>query len=178
MQYAFIFLVGYFISDFKTTISMLGIIGLVYLGFWIKTIRIKKKYKYYEENGTKYNGMIKDIKVVTGRRGPAGDKYTIVYLVVEYKNPYTNKIEQITTESVNGNPFIYLSSLDVTVYVLKDGKALVTDFKKIKKLTDSVKCQTDEKYRNGIESQERNRFENIFYYILFFLIMAIIFKKR
>lgn len=145
--YFFLFLVGFFASDFQTTMSVLGIIALVYLAFLVKTVKIKKKYKYYKENGIKCNGIIKDIKVVEGHSGLVNtyeNRYDIVYLIVEYKNPYTNQIEQITTESVNGNPFTYLSSLDVTVYVLEDGKTLVTDFKKIKKLTDSVKYKTNQ----------------------------------
>lgn len=177
---AFLFLVGYLFSDFKTTISVLGIIVLVYVGFIIKTIKIKKKYKQYKQNGVKCDGIIKDIKVVEGHSGLLNtyeNRYEIVYLIVEYKNPYTNKIEQITTESVNGNPFTYLSSLDVSVYVLDDGKTLVTDFKRIKKLTDSVKCQNNTEYKQEIEYQEKNRFKYIFYYILFFVVIGIIFTK-
>lgn len=175
-----LFLVGYFVSDFKTTMGILGIITLIYIGFVIKTLKIKKKYKFFIKNGTKTSGTIKDIKVKDGHTGlTAGvdNRYEIVYLIVEFKNPYSNKIEQFTTESVNGNPFIYLSSLDVTVYVLPEGRALATDFKRIKKLSDSVKCQNDEKYKKEVEWQEKNRFKYVFYCIVFFCVIALIFTK-
>lgn len=148
--FIFLFLVGYFVSDFKTTLGVLGFITLIYIGFAIKTLKIRNKYKYFMRNGTKTSGIIKDIKVKEGHTGLTADldnRYEIVYLIVEFKNPYSDKIEQFTTESVNGNPFIYLSSLDVTVYVLPDGRALATDFKRIKKLSDSVKCQNNEEYK-------------------------------
>lgn len=177
--YIFLFLVGYFVSDFKTTISVLGIIALIYMFILIKTIKIKKKYKYYKENSIRCHGTIKDIKVIEGHRellNTYENRYENVYLIVEYKNPYTNKIEQVTTESVNGNPFIYLSSIDVTVYVLENGQTLVTDFKKINKLTDSVKCQTNEEYKKRIELEE-NRFKYVFYYIVFFFVIGFLFIK-
>jgi hypothetical protein len=115
--------------------GVLGFIMVIYIGFAIKTLKINNKYKYFMKNGIKTSGIIKDIKVKEGHAGLVADvdnQYEIVYLIVEFKNPYSNKIEQFTTESVNGNPFIYLSSLDVTVYVLSDGRTLATDFKRIK----------------------------------------------
>lgn len=178
--FIFLLLVGYFVSDFKTTMGVLGFITIIYIGFAIKTLKINNKYKYFMKNGTKTSGTIKDIKVKEGHAGLTADidnRYEIVYLIVEFKNPYSNKIEQFTTERVNGNPFIYLSSLDVTVYVLPDGRALATDFKRIKKLSDSVKCQNDEKYKQGVERQEKNRFLYIFYYIIFFCVIGCIFIK-
>ena len=64
-------------------------------------------------------------------------------LIVEYISPYTNEVIEFITDKVNGNPFTYLSSLDVTVYALEGGSAYVTDFKKIKNLKDAVKYQKD-----------------------------------
>lgn len=58
-----------------------------------------------------------------------------------------------------------------------DGRALATDFKRIKKLSDSVKCQNNEGYKKGIESQEKNRFKYIFYCIVFFCVIGFIFTK-
>lgn len=144
--FIFLFLVGYFVSDFKTTMEILGIITVIYIGYVIKTLKIIYKYKYFMKNGTKTSGIIKDIKVKEGYTGLTADtdnRYTIVYLIVEYLNPYSNIIEQFTTESVNGSPFAYLRSLDVTVYVLQDGRALATDFKRIKRLSDAVKYKQE-----------------------------------
>lgn len=178
--FIFLLLVGYFVSDFKTTMGVLGFITVIYIGFAIKTLKIKSKYKYFIKNGTRTNGIIKDIKVEEGHTGLTADidnRYEIVYLIVEFKNPYSNKVEQFTTESVNGNPFTYLSSLDVTVYVLPDGRALATDFKRIKKLSDSVKCQNNDEYKKEIESQGKNKFKYIFYCIVFFCVIGFIFTK-
>lgn len=145
----FIFLVGYFTSDFVTTISIIGLFLLIYLGFGIRTIFLIKEKNYYKKYGIKCKGKIKDFKVVKDTHIDLYDgieRIHYLYLVVEYLNPYTNDLVEFTTDRVNGNPYLYLSSLDVTVYVLEDGRAYVTDFKKIKKLKDAVKYQ--EEYKN------------------------------
>lgn len=178
--FIFILLVGIFCSDFKTTTSVLFFILLVYLGFGIKTIAIKKEQNKFIKNGKKCSGIIKDIKVEKGHTDLVNsweNRYTIVYLIVEYLNPNTNKLEQFTTESVNGNPYNYLSSLDVTVYVLPDGNAWATDFRRIEKLSDSVKYQTDEKYKKQIDSEGKNRTKLVLYCIIFFLIMGFLITK-
>lgn len=80
--------------------GVLKFITLIYIGFAIKTLKIKNKYKYFMRNGTKTSGIIKDIKVKEGYTGLIADldnRYEIVYLIVEFKNPYSNKIEQFTT---------------------------------------------------------------------------------
>lgn len=175
--FIFLLLVGIFCSDFKTTASVLFFILLVYLGFGIKTIAIKKEQNKFIKNGKKCSGIIKDIKVEKGHTDLVNsweNRYTIVYLIVEYLNPNTNKLEQFTTESVNGNPYNYLSSLDVTVYVLPDGTAWATDFKRIEKLSDSVKYQTDEKYKNQVDFEGKNRLGYILFFIIFIVVALII----
>lgn len=169
--YIFLFLVGYFFSDFKTTMSILGIVLLIYIAFFIKTIKIKKKYKYYKENGIKCDGIIKGTKVEEHEYYDYDDHdyshVCIIYLIVEYINPYSNEIEKIITERVNGGPFTNLSSLDVSVYVLENGNALVTDFKKIKKLSDSIEYKNNEKYRNNVDFGEKNKIKTIVLSIIF-----------
>ena len=44
--FVFLFLVGYSVSDFKTTMGILGIITLIYIGFVIKTLKIKKNINF------------------------------------------------------------------------------------------------------------------------------------
>ncbi len=148
----FIFLVGYFTSDFITTISVIGFFLLIYLGFGIKTIFLIKNKNYYKKNGIKCEGKIKDYKVeeetyISPKDGL--ERIVNIYLIVEYISPYTNKTVEFITDKVNGNPFTYLSSLDVTVYALEDGRAYATDFKKINKLEDAVKYQ--EEYKNQMK---------------------------
>ena len=60
----FIFLVGLFTSDFITTIAIIGLFLLVYLGFGIKTLFLIKEKSYYKKYGIKCKGKIKDFKVV------------------------------------------------------------------------------------------------------------------
>ena len=174
--FVFLFLVGYFASDFKTTMGVLGFITIIYIGFGIKSLKIKNKYQYFMKYGTKTSGVIKDIKIKEGHNSH-GKRYEILYLIVEYQDPYSNKIEQFTTESVNGNPFTYLSSLDVTVYALPEGRALATDFNRIKKLSDSVECQNSEEHKNKVESEEKNRFKYCCFCVAFFGVIGFIFTK-
>ena len=147
----FIFLVGLFTSDFITTIAIIGLFLLVYLGFGIKTIFLIKEKNYYKKYGIKCKGKIKDFKVVRETYIDSDDgieRIVNIYLIVEYISPYTNEVVEFITDKVNGNPYSYLSSLDVTVYALDDGRAYATDFKKIKKFEDAVKYQKDFKKNN------------------------------
>lgn len=142
--FLFLLLVGYSESDIKTTIDVLGFISIIYLVIGIKTIKIINKKNYFKKNGIKCQGFIKDMKITRGHRGLTNtydNRYHLVSLIVQYVNPYNNQIEEFVTDYVNGNPFTYLSSLAVTVYVLPDGRKYATDFKKIKNLKDAVKYQ-------------------------------------
>ena len=63
-------------------------------------------------------------------------------LIVEYVNPETFQTEEYITEwTVNGNPFYYLKSLDVTVYYKDADHIWVGDFQRIDKWTDNIAYQ-------------------------------------
>lgn len=175
--FIFLLLVGIFCSDFKTTASVLFFILLVYLGFGIKTIAIKKEQNKFIKNGKKCSGIIKDVKIEYHHYFDHKDgieRLTYIYLIVEYINPYTNKVVQFTTDKVNGNPYNYLSSLDVTVYVLPDGTAWATDFKRIENLSDSVKYKENPKYKRQVDLNEKNRLGYILFFIIFIVVALII----
>lgn len=72
-------------------------------------------------------------------------------MIVEYLNTDTNELEQFITQSLNSSSFTYLASLDVTVYVLPDGTAWATDFKRINKLSDSVKNKQNSKHKKQVD---------------------------
>jgi len=121
-----------FIISYALAITIIG----------IHTNKIKKEYKYFEENGMRCNGRIIDVISEEGAYDMEKHSSTIIlYLLVEYIHPVTGEAVQFQTGRVNSSPYIYLSSLDVTVYVLPDKRALATDFKRIKHLKDSVSHQ-------------------------------------
>ena len=133
-------------SDFIVSIAVISFLILIYIIIGFHTMIIRKEYKYFEENGIKCNGrIINMISQNCGRVRQSDDDTYYYYLLVGYVHPTTNKFEQFKTERINGNPYTYLSSLDVTVYVLPDGRALATDFKRIKHLKDSIAYSQNKK---------------------------------
>lgn len=137
--FALLLPLAYSMSEANDTKYVFIVLALVYLIFIIKTIRIFLRNRKFKKQGTKCKGIIVDKVVKRGYSRKSGDHYSLVSLLVEYENPRTGEKKSFVTPYVNGCPFTYLSSLDVTVYEMPDGSAWATDFKRIKSLKDAVK---------------------------------------
>lgn len=125
-------------SNISGLIGATSMITVFTICLAINTNNIKKKYELFKKNGEKYNGKI--VAMISEYRGydyEKSKKSYYYYLLVEYINDSGEPI-RFETARINSNPYTYLSSLDVSVYVLPDGKTLATDFKRINKLKDSV----------------------------------------
>jgi len=121
-------------------IILVDVLVIMFIG--IRTIKIKRRYEYFEENGRKCNGRIVDVtRKDGGYDEEAHADTTLLYLLVEYVHPISGEAVRFQTKRVNSDPYTYLSSLDVTVYVLPDGRVLATDFKRVRHLKDSVSRQ-------------------------------------
>ncbi len=130
----------------KPNFIVLGLIyivlGLVYLFFAIRALKIWLKRKNLMDGARICQGYIINKIVTSGWRRTSVDDsshgwYSYISLLVQYVDPYTGVVKQLETPIVNGDPFTYLSSLDVAVYVKPDGSAWATEFKWIKSLKDS-----------------------------------------
>lgn len=140
--FVFLLLVGISVSEPVTVVGVLGVVLFVYALIGIRTICLKKRYDEFRKRGIKCQGKIVEKVVRKGRYDyDSRARSTFVHLTVAYEHPYTGEAVLFETDSVNGCPYTYLSSLDVTVYVLPDGRAWATDFKRVKKLKDAVKYQ-------------------------------------
>lgn len=136
--FLFILILGFQQKDLTTMFVIIGIEILIYSKFAINTLRIYNKYKRFKLNGKKVDGKIVNFLIKKGKYDYKTDTRSyFYYLEVEYENPLTGVIETVRTNQVNGSPYTYLSSLDVNVYII--GKeVLVTDFKRIKTLSDRI----------------------------------------
>lgn len=110
----------------------------VILFFNIQRIKIKK----FKKNSIKIPGKIIGLKTHRFYNYNSADYNFTYYLIVNYVNPQTGKIEEYTTrESVNASPFYALKSLDVSVYYKDREHIWVNDFKRIKKLQENIAFQ-------------------------------------
>lgn len=134
-------LLGVFISDIFLMLEILGVISIGYIIVGIKTLFIVREKNYFKKNGKKCEGLIKGIRIDDNYNYSNTDFDIVddVCLVIEYTNPYTNCLARFVTEPIHGNPYSHLKSLKVTVYVLEEGKAYATNFKKIKRKKDAIK---------------------------------------
>lgn len=104
------------------------------------------KKKMIEEKARQIPGKIVGVKKVRESYYSRGRQrhrnICHLYLIVEFQNPDTFQTEEYTTkDSVNGNPFLYLKSLDVTVYYRDADHIFVSDFQRIKRLKDNIAYQ-------------------------------------
>lgn len=84
-------------------------------------------------------GHIQNMIITSGwsvSRPNGNGQYHYINLLIQYVDPFTGEEKLLETPRVNGDPFTYLSSLDVTVYVKSDQSAWATDFKWIKSLKE------------------------------------------
>lgn len=139
----FLLIVGITTSDATTTAIILGLISLIYAAFIVKFFLNRKQLKDLKKKATKVPGKIVGIKTKrVYNREDDHPYHTFVKLIVEYINPYTNqKEEYVPDETVNGNPFYYLRSMDVTVYYLDAEHIWVDDFERIEVLKDNLAYQ-------------------------------------
>lgn len=143
-------LLGSVFEYFRTKdIEVLFIAIIIWIMISVATIfiarntkKIKKKYRYFMEDGIKLYGKIVDFVGENSRTRSSEDETTYLYLIVEYIDPDTSRPIRFKTDHVNGNPYSYLSSLDVDVYV-KNGEAFATNFKCIKRYKDSVEYKSN-----------------------------------
>lgn len=135
--------IGYVASDTPNSKYVFVVLGIIYMFFVVKTIRIWMKRKNIMRYGSKCRGSIINMIVEEGSVSDMVDadfmsrSYELVTLLVEYVDPNTGETKQFETSEVNGNPFFYLSSLVVTVYIQPDGNAWATDFQGLRSLKDS-----------------------------------------
>lgn len=138
-----VLVVGITMSDPKTTAMVLGVVTFADLMFIVYYLSGRSKIKKLKENAIKIPGKIVGLRKKTHTRitDDGIRRYTSLFLIVEYVNPRTLQKEEYVTPSVNGSPFYYLKSLDVTVYYQDAEHIWVEDFKRIKKLRDNVAKQ-------------------------------------
>lgn len=114
-------------------------IGLIYLLFAWKALKVRLSRKKRMKGARIAQGYIQNKIITSGwsvsRPNGNGD-YHYIQLLIQYVDPFTGEEKLLETPRVNGDPFTYLSSLDVTVYAKPDGSAWATDFKCIKSLKD------------------------------------------
>lgn len=134
-------LFGIFTSDLMLMLEILVVICVGYGLIAIRTYNVSKEYMDFKKKGKRCEGLIKGISVDENYNYDSEDfeTYDNVHLVVEYTNPFTNCLARFVTAPIHGNPYSHLKSLKVVVYVLEDGKAYATGFKKIKKEKDAIK---------------------------------------
>lgn len=147
----FLNFLGYLASDASDAIYVLLIEGIIYMLFVLRTYRIWRKRQKFKRYGRKCNGVILNliIKEDYSYSYDTGPRHTnTITLLVQYANPITGEVKIFETPEVNGNPFTYLSSLDVTVYVLPDGSAWATDFKWIRSIKEGWEFKNKELAKN------------------------------
>ncbi len=139
-------ILGIIISDLMLMLEILIVISIFFLVLGIKTYIITKEKSYFKKYGKKCEGIIRGMKIDEAYNYANDDFEDIddINLVIEYMNPYTNCLARFVAGPLRGNPYSHLKSLKVTVYVLEDGRAYATNFKKIKKLEEAVKYHDKE----------------------------------
>lgn len=125
------------------------VLGLVYLLFALNAYKVFLRRKERMKGTRISQGYIKNMIVTSGWSMSRLDDnnsghYSYINLQIQYVDPFTGEERLLETPRVNGDPFTYLSSLDVTVYVKPDGSAWATDFKWIKSLKDSWRINNPE----------------------------------
>lgn len=125
------------------------VLGIVYLLFALNAYKVSLRRKERMKGTRISRGYIKKKIVTSGwsmsRLGDhSSGHYSYINLQIQYVDPFTGEEKLLETPRVNGDPFTYLSSLDVTVYVKPDGSAWATDFKWIKSLKDSWRLNNPE----------------------------------
>lgn len=134
------------ISNKTVMLEMIGVIVLTGLIFGYKTYKFLKAKNFYKKHGKKCTGVIVGVSA-DNNCSCVNDDFEIydkIYLVVEYNNPFTNCAARTVSKAVHGNPYSHLASLKVVVYVLEDGRAYITKFKRIKNEKDAIKYHDDE----------------------------------
>lgn len=141
----FLLLVGIFVSDPKTTAGVLGVVTVIYAVCVVFRLRSMYRMKRFKARSILLPGRIVGQKSVRKyHRGTSRTKshfYTVYYLIVEYEDPHTHEKRELVTESVNGNPFYCLSSLDVTVYYQSPERIWVEDFRRSRDGSDNIASQ-------------------------------------
>lgn len=115
------------------------VIGLVYLIFALKALKVLLRRKERMKGARIAQGHIQNMIITSGwsvSRPNGNGQYHYINLLIQYVDPFTGEEKLLETPRVNGDPFTYLSSLDVTVYVKSDQSAWATDFKWIKSLKE------------------------------------------
>lgn len=153
----FLLILGIIISDLVLMLEILGVISILFIVLGVRTFMIAKEKKYFKKHGKKCEGIIKGMKIDEAYNYADDDFEDIddIHLVIEYTNPYTNCLARFVCGPLRGNPYSHLKSLKVTVYVLEDGKAYATNFKKIKKLKDAIKYH-DEHLKAKLTEEKNN----------------------
>lgn len=146
------------LSALLILISALGFLSVFTVAVALNTSKIKKKYQYFISDSIKVPGKIVDCEVcrgssrsryhfnieIVGSNRSSGDPISSskvrYYLIVEYICPDTLQTMRFKTPQVNGHPYVYLSALDVDVYI-KNNETFATNFKWIRKYEDSVEYQ-------------------------------------
>lgn len=131
-------------SDKEGGRATIGFLLLIYLAFILFRLWNRRKAARFKKKAVKLPGKIVGMKYKEGNWDYKEMQRSsgLRYLIVEYPNPRTGRMEEYTTkESVNGNPFYYLKSLDVTVYYRDDEHIRVEDFRRIKRFEENIAFQ-------------------------------------
>lgn len=149
-------ILGVIISDLTFILEIVAVCLLFYIIVGVKTSKIAREKNYFKKHGKRCEGIIKGMKIDEAYNYANDDFEDIddINLVIEYTNPYTNCLARFVCGPLRGNPYSHLKSLKVTVYVLEDGRAYATNFKKIKKLKDAVKYH-DEELKEKLTDNEK-----------------------
>lgn len=149
-------ILGIIISDLTLMVEIIVVCSLFFIIAGIKTSKIAREKNFFKKNGKKCEGIIKGMKIDEAYNYANDDFEDIddINLVIEYTNPYTNCLARFVCGPLRGNPYSHLKSLKVTVYVLEDGRAYATNFKKIKKLKDAVKYH-DKELKEKLTDEEK-----------------------
>lgn len=142
----FLLILGIIISDLVLMLEIIGVCSILFIALGARTIAISREKSFFKKNGKKCVGLIKGMKIDEAYNYANDDFEDIddIHLVIEYTNPYTNCLARFVCGPLRGNPYSHLKSLKVDVYVLEDGRAYATNFKKIKKPKDAIKYHDEE----------------------------------
>jgi hypothetical protein len=133
------FIAYYFFDTTDDSWKVFPFLFIVYFGFWIFGVVEFLRNRKIKKIGTKYDGKI--VKMLKREYWSRNDMHyhRVYYLLVEYYDTRTGETKQYETSSININPCLALTSLDVSVYEDNDGRILVSDFKQAKYNKDTLK---------------------------------------
>lgn len=108
------------------TVRVVLILLVIYGLIGLYSLYLYNKKMYFIKNGRSAKGKIVDYIKRIGFDHEDMVNTTNIYMLIEYKNPYTKKNVKIQSKEVIGNTN-KLRSDDVTIYTLEDGRYLITD---------------------------------------------------